>query len=142
MNEITEKQKIEALERIIKAIFGRQSKEIRYQQNCEDLIEVMLECEVDDAIKVLGNLRIADIDSDFYIGERPLEKPAEWERPWEGYIEITLYLETEYWRKSEQLEKENQALRQELELAKQTQTITETTTTGNVWTASGGQEKQ
>ena len=142
MNEITEKQKIEALERIVLAVFGRQSKTITYKANFEDMVEVILECDVDDAIKVLGNLKTASIESDFFTSERQLEKPAEWEHPWEGYTEITLYLETEYWEKAERLEKENQALRQELELAKQTQTITGTTTMGNVWMESGGQEKQ
>jgi len=137
LNEITEKQKIEALERIVLATFGRQSKEITYQSNFEDMVEVHLECDVDDALKVLSNLRTASIDYDFYTTERQLEKPQEWEHPWEGYTEITLYLETEYWKKSERLEKENQTLRQELELAKQTQTIT-----GTTWTASDGQQKQ
>jgi hypothetical protein len=142
LNEITEKQKIETLERIVLAVFGRQSKEITYRSNCEDMMEVHLECDVDDALKVLDNLKTASIESDFFTSERQLENPQNWEHPWEGYTEITLYLETEYWKKAEQLTKEIQVLRQELELAKQTQTITGTTTMGNVWTANGDQQKQ
>ena len=144
MNEITEKQKIEVLERIVKAIFGRQSKEITYQQNCEDMIEVRLECDVDDAVKILSNLDTANILSDFYTGERQVsEEDAKfWGHPWEGYTEISLFIETDYWEKAKQLEKENQTLKQELQLAKHTQTITGSTVMRNVWTENSGQEKQ
>ena len=124
MNEITNDKKIEVLERIVKAIFGRQSKEIRYRSNFEDMIEVTLECDVDDAIKVLGNLHIASIETDFYTGERQLEKPAAWEHPWEGFTEITLYCETEYWKKIEDFEAENKQLKDKLTVASASNTAT------------------
>ena len=73
-NEIINEKKIEALERIVKAIFGRQSKEITYRQNCEDMIEVRLECDLDDAIKNLSSLHCASIETDFYTGERQLQE--------------------------------------------------------------------
>lgn len=118
MNEVTNEKKIEVLEKIVKAIFGRQSKEIHYRQNCEDIFEVRLECDLDDAIKNLGSLHIASIETDFYTGEREL-KPEEifaWSKPWEGYTEIIMYLETDYWEKSLRLEEENKKLKEQLSL--------------------------
>jgi hypothetical protein len=116
MNEITTEKKIEALERIVKAIFGRQSKEITYSQNCEDVMQVKLECDLDDAIKNLSSLHIANIETDFYTGERELSKEEifTWSKPWEGYTEITMYLETDYWEKSIKLGEENKKLKEEL----------------------------
>ncbi len=116
MNPITDEKKIEALERIVKAIFGRQSKEIIYRQDCEDMIQVELECDLDDAIKNLSSLHVANIETDFHTGEREL-KPEEifaWSKPWEGFTEITMYLETDYWEKSLRLEEENKKLKDQL----------------------------
>ncbi len=114
MSEITNEKKIEILEKIVKAIFGRQSKTIHYRQNCEDLIEVKLECDLDDAIKNLSSLHCASIETDFYTGERELTKEEQtaWSRPWEGYTEITMYLETDYWEKAQKLEEENKNLKE------------------------------
>lgn len=116
MNELTNEQKIVALERIVKAIFGRQSKEVTYRQDCEDMIQVKLECDLDDAIKNLSSLHAADIQTDFYTGERELTKEEQmaWNHSWEGYTEITMYLETDYWEKSLKLEQENKKLKEEL----------------------------
>ena len=113
--EITNEKKIEALERIVKAIFGRQSKEITYWQDCEDMITVKVECDLDDAIKNLSSLHTASIETDFYTGEHKVENPAQWEHEWEGYTEITLYIETVYWEKCLQLEEENKKLKEQLQ---------------------------
>lgn len=113
MIELTDKKKIETLERIITAIFGRQEAKIEYRPQYEDMVEITLECDVDDAIKVLGNLKTAEIDSDFYTSEKEMSKDdiKFWgttgnNRTWEGITEINLYVETRYWQKVKELERQ------------------------------------
>ena len=114
--KLTKDQKIKSLERIVKAVFAIQEGEIGYKHNFEDIIEVTVECDVDDAVKQLSNLGIAGIDYWFYTGERKIDPKYSKFRncSWEGYTEITLTLETEYWKKVEKLQKENKALNQML----------------------------
>lgn len=118
MRKITKDQKIKALERIVKAIFGRQDGKIEYRGHFEDNIEVIMECCVDDAIKSLGNLSIAEIDYWFYTGERKLSKEDAryiWNkdkgRRWEGYTEICLQLNPIYWKEVEKLKEEIKKLK-------------------------------
>jgi len=113
-NKITDKQKIEALERIVKAIFGRQEANIKYKHHFEDIIELCLECDVDDAIKVISNLNLAEIDYWFFTNERKLNKEERriWNREYEGYTEINLILETQYWKENEKLKEEIKRLKE------------------------------
>jgi len=106
--KITKDQKIAALERIITAIFGRQESTITYKSHFKDHMDVTIECDVDDAMKVLTNLDIADIESWFFTDARKID-PKFFKfrnRPWEGYTEITLMLEPIYWKRVEELEKQ------------------------------------
>lgn len=110
--KITKDQKIEVLERIIKAIFGRQEGTIKYIKNFKDLIEVRIECDVDDAVKQLSNLDIAEINYWFFTDERKLDKKRLWkEHMYEGYTMINLILETQYWKQVEKLKKEIKELK-------------------------------
>jgi hypothetical protein len=139
MNELTNEKKIEVLERIVTAIFGRQEAKIKYVPNAPDLTQVELECDIDDAVKVLDNLRTAEIESDFYTGERPLsEEDVKFyedmgikDRKWEGITEITLYVETRYWKKAKELEEEIKKLKEQLkgQLKDQTSTLGDQTST-------------
>lgn len=120
MRKITKDQKIKALERLVKAIFGRQDGKIEYRGYFEGSIELIIECDVDDAVKNLGNLEIADIDCWFYTGERKLSKEEAgyiWnkKRKWEGYTEICLTLNPIYWKEVEKLKEELKKLKKDKE---------------------------
>jgi len=117
MKKISKDQKIKALERIVKAIFGRQDGKIEYRGHFEDSMELIIECDVDDAVKNLSNLSIADIDYWFYTGERKLSKEEAkyiWNknRKWEGYTEICLQLNPMYWKEVEKLKEEIKKLKE------------------------------
>ena len=114
MLKITKDQKIAALERIVAAVFGRQDEKIKYRCSFKDMLEIMVECDVDDAIKVIGNLDMAEIDHWFYTGERKIDPKYSKLRDcsYEGYTEISLTLETQYWKRVEELEKEIKQLKE------------------------------
>jgi len=73
----------------------------------------MIECDVDDAVKNLSNLSIADIDYWFYTGERKLDKKNYAGKKFEGYTEICLTLSTIYWKEVEKLKEEIKKLKKE-----------------------------
>ena len=111
--KITKDQKIEALERIVKAIFGRQESNIEYKKHFKEITEVVVECDIDDAVKQLSNLDIADINYWFFTDERKLSKEESnsWNKPYEGYTVINLTLETQYWKENEKLKEEIKGLK-------------------------------
>ena len=111
--KISKDQKIEILERIIKAIFSRQEGTIEYKSYCKNHIEVTVECDVDDAVKVLTSLSNAEIDYWFYTTERKLnaEDSKFWGKDVEGCTEIILTLEPRYWKEVDKLEKEIKELK-------------------------------
>lgn len=106
--KITKDMKIEALERIVKAVFGMVEGKIGYRKNFKDMLEVTVECDVDDAVKLLDNLNMGEIDHWFYVAERKIDPKYSKLRNcnYEGYTEITLTLETQYWKRVKELEKE------------------------------------
>ena len=114
--EITDTDKVQALERIVTAIFGRQETKIEYRHFKEEyqIPQVVIECDVDDAIKLLSNLSMADIDYDFYAGIRKTDSTPSWEeiKGVEGYCHITLYLNRKYWEEVEVLKKELETIKQ------------------------------
>jgi len=114
MRKISKDLKIKALERIVRAIFGRQDGTIEYRGYIEDCIEVIIECDVDDAVKNLGSLSMADIDYWFYTGEREIDK-KDWftKKKYEGYTEICLTLFPIYWKEVEKLKEEVKKLKDE-----------------------------
>jgi len=108
---ISKDKKIEILERIVTAIFGRQEGTIAYRYLIGSTPEITLECDVDDAIKVLGNLSMAEIDYWFYTNERKL-KTKLFGKQFEGYTEINLTLEPKYWKEVERLKEEIKRLKE------------------------------
>jgi hypothetical protein len=116
--ELTSEEKVVILERIVKAIFNNGSEtEIEYTSLDKDMKWIEFECDVDNAVKVLNFLDNGGINYDFRTSERELsvEDQQLWGRPMDGYTTITLYIETEYWKKCKELEKENKSLHEKVQ---------------------------
>jgi len=112
--QISKDEKIKALERIVKAVFGIPDGTIEYRNLYENCFEIILECDVDNAIKCLTSLDIADIDYWFYTGERELNKEDAkfWNKKYEGYTEIILMLNPQYYKEVEKLKEEIKRLKE------------------------------
>jgi len=112
--QISKDEKIKALERIVKAVFGIPDGTIEYRNLYENCFEIILECDVDNAIKCLTSLDLADIDYWFYTGERKVDpKYSKYKNcSWEGYTEITLMLEPQYYKEVEKLKEEIKKLKE------------------------------
>jgi len=115
--EVSDKEKIEVLERIVTCIFDMNNFKhpIQYRKYCKDtdMIWVTIRCDPDDASKVLSNLRFHEIEYDFTISEEKLseEDVKLWNKEYDGYCEIDLYIEPIQWKEVERLKKENEELK-------------------------------
>ncbi len=118
--EVSLENKINMLERIIKAVFGCDTdQKIEYRADKDLLLPwIELECDVNNATKVLSYLENAEIDYSFSNWERELPKEEQefHNQPFEGYITITMYIQPEYWRKCRDLEKEIKELKEKATL--------------------------
>ena len=120
--EPTSDQKVEALERILRAIFGRPEGEIKYLHfNDEYLVPIVgVECDVDDAVRVKGSLEMQEIDVSFF--DDAVMRPAwKWEKEQgapdqvpEAKISVELLLSEESWKTVGRLEKEIEELKKKL----------------------------
>jgi len=120
MNEITDKQKIGALERLLTAIVGRQGAQVRYRQDFESMTQVIVECDPDCLLPIKGELSIADINFDFYVTQKKCEPSELFPEPYEGICEVTFYLEEQYYKTAEKLRKKVQVLEEENKKLKET----------------------
>jgi len=116
ITNVNDKKKITALERVISAVFGRPETSFEYRTPYEGAIEIILECDVDDAIKIIDELEMNDIQTDFYVDERELPKDEQklWNKKWEGFNEIHLFIEPQPWKEITKLEEENKELKKQL----------------------------
>ncbi len=108
-NRISDKEKIEILERFLRAVVGCHNPEapIRYRKIC-DTYEVLLECNPDTIVKYLPELGLNDIDVMFYSA---LKKENGETVP---IVEVEIMFEPQYWRDVLRLEKENKELKKEI----------------------------
>jgi hypothetical protein len=119
MNEITKDQKIQLLERFLRAVVGRPETEIIYKNYSLDFSfpKIVMECDVDNVIKIMSDLSMGgNIDTSFYtLGAK---KVKDWFKnrgeKWEGCTEVEFLFEPQYWRDVERLEKENKELKERL----------------------------
>ena len=116
ITKVSDKEKIDALERVLRAVFGRPETDIRYRTPYEGAIEIMLECDVDDALKVIIELSMNDIQSSFFVDERKLSEEDQkfWGKEWEGFDTIHLFVEPQPWRENIELNKEIKELKKKL----------------------------
>ena len=112
--QISKDEKIKALERIVKAVFGISDGTIEYRSPYDNCYEIILECDVDTSLKCLAALDISDINYWFYTGERKLDvKDAKlWNKKYEGFTEITLMLQPQYYKEVEKLKEEIKKLKE------------------------------
>ena len=103
--EVTNAHKIEALERLLTAIVGRQEAKVNYRKDFQETIQVSVECDPDDLLHLKSNLSLADIQFDFYVTQKKREPDELSPEPYEGICEVTFYIEEQYWKTAENLKK-------------------------------------
>jgi hypothetical protein len=114
--EFTDKDKIEALERILTAILGRQEAKVEYKNDFDEQTRVIVkDCDPDDVMKIRGNLLTADIEFDFYITVQKCEPTELFPEPYEGVCEVTFYVEDQYWKIVQEQKKTIANLNKQLE---------------------------
>ena len=123
MEEVSDKIKIEALERLLTAIVGRQEAKVEYRKDFEEQVRVIVkDCDPDDVVKIRSSLQTAEIELDFYVTEQEVpesERSEIFPHPYEGICEVTFYIEERYWKTIEEQKKRIA----ELEAKTQTNTI-------------------
>jgi len=99
MKEMSKDEKIQLLERFLRAVVGRPDTEIRYYGG-----HIRLDCDIEDVIRVLSNLRIQSIEAFFY----PIVRKSDWKwskEKWEGDTQVEFFFEPQYWKENEELKK-------------------------------------
>jgi len=121
MRKVSNAEKVVILERVLRAVFGRPEGKIEYRVYPSLHSEVWIECDVDDAIRVMGNLAIQEIEMMFYtegVMEKPLFKTStktygkEKLVP-EARVMAELMLMPLYWKENEELKKRIKILERE-----------------------------
>ena len=126
--EITDKQKIEALERIVTAIVGRQEAVVTYKRDFEEQTRIVIDdCDPEDVMKIKSSLQTAEIEFDFYVHEREVpeaERSIVLPNPWEGICELTFYVEERAWKIIQEQKQKIAELTKQIEEASQSKTFT------------------
>ena len=128
MKKVTNKEKIEVLERIIKAIFGTARDEEVVYKNYGMYTQVEIECDVNDVVEIQGRLQLDEIETYFseegYIDTREYfdtsgdkVKRIKKKVPCAKTL-VTLYMNPVYWKKAEELEEELKKVNKELKQLK------------------------
>ena len=103
------------LERIIKAVFGEPEGKLEYISHYKGMLpEIRLDCDIDDAVKVLNKLSYDDIYFDFSPNLRKLTEEEKKEHDslvgeetigYDVVVEITLIPQPKYWKENIELRK-------------------------------------
>lgn len=127
MKRPSKDQKIEALERILKAFCGRSEGTIEYRYFNDKYLppEVRIECDINTLVDIKtelefsGNFHIS-FDTEAYMGD-----PWMWDKSFGRKRKVPLVKETvgfqlrpEYWKQLDQLKTENKELKKQLKEAK------------------------
>jgi hypothetical protein len=118
--KVTDKQKIKALERILRSVMGMyyDEVEILYSTVSKDILNIDLECDVNNLLNIKNSLQNSGIE--FYVYDEIFkckDKSCFIHRNTKGYgskVNVSLTIETEYWRENEKLKEEIKQLKKEL----------------------------
>ena len=128
MKQPSNAEKVAILERVLRAIFGRPEGKIEYRPYSFQS-ELWIECDIDDAVRLMGNLEMNEIEMVFYT-EGVMEKLEPWLRTAytktygkeklvpEVRVMAELMLMPQYWKENEELKKQIKTLRREKESKK------------------------
>jgi hypothetical protein len=104
MRQISKDEKIQLLERFLRAVVGRPEAEIIYFGG-HSYPRIRVECDIDDVIKIMSNLEISGEIYTFFYPRARKEKFLSNKSEWEGTTEVMFSFEPQYWKQVEELER-------------------------------------